>query len=62
MSASAAFEAQYTGACARCRGDIDVGDLVRYVDDELVHFRHDPKRKPDVICDTCWLTKPCDCD
>lgn len=31
------FEARYEGSCEECGDDICPGDLVAYVDDELVH-------------------------
>ena len=62
MSASTAFEAQYSDTCARCRRGIEPGELVRYVDDDLVHLRHPITERVDVICLRCWLAKPCECD
>jgi hypothetical protein len=61
---SAVFTAQYPGRChADCGQTIEPGDDVTYADDELVHAGCTPKtERPAVICGTCWLTKPCDCE
>lgn len=62
MSASTSFEAQFAGTCARCHREIDSGELVRYVDDELVHFRHPVVEKESTFCLRCWLAVPCGCE
>ena len=31
------FEVQYHGTCASCGEHIEPGDLVRYLDDEVIH-------------------------
>lgn len=62
-----ARHARYKVPC--CNAPIVEGDLVRYTDDDdLVHADHDnlhahlPTEKPDVICPTCSLAKPCWCE
>jgi hypothetical protein len=63
MSASSSFEAQYRGTCQRCFLEIEVGELVRYVDDELMHVSHQQKeQRPEQICDQCYLVRPCEHD
>lgn len=62
--ASLSFAAEWPGSCQRCLGRIEPGDICHYTaEGELVHSRHPspPPRKVD-ICETCWLTKPCECD
>lgn len=60
---TAIFEAKYRGTCPRCGGPIDPGQLVHYVDDELVHHAHaSAPERPVVICQECWLARPCGCD
>lgn len=64
---NATFEAKYNGRCAAdCGWPIQEGEQVAYVDDQLVHAdcaRDASLRKPEpVICSTCWLTKPCECE
>lgn len=62
------FEARYHGRCAECREHIAPGDLVRYQNSSLVHVDCQDAlavpvvEKPLVICQTCWLAKPCECD
>jgi hypothetical protein len=58
------FTARYPGHChADCGRTITPGDDVTYVDDELVHVDCTPRHeRPVVICDTCHLTRPCDCE
>lgn len=63
--ASRAFQAQYRGACSRCFESIEIGDLVRYVEDALVHHHHhhaSPLVRPERVCDRCYLVTPCECD
>lgn len=66
------FTARYPGTCDACTEHIAPGDNVRYAADPLDHesgvLIHDdcgqaqrPER-PAVICGTCNLTKPCDCE
>lgn len=63
-TAGPTFEAQYHGICPRCAEKIEPGDLVRYVNDELVHRRHSKptEEKPTEVCGSCWLVKPCECE
>ena len=56
-----AFAARYRGNCEDCEHSIEVGDQVFYVGDVLQHFVC-PIDRPAVICDRCFLTKPCGCD
>lgn len=63
------FPARFDGVCAaECGERIHPGDMVRYVDDELVHDTCTPKDDPlellpgEVVCGVCWLVKPCRCD
>lgn len=58
-----AFEAKYSGWCAQCDERIEAGSLARYIDDELSHDDCDALiPKPAVVCQTCWLEKPCPCE
>jgi len=67
-----AFKARYTGSCAaRCGTAIEAGDQVVYVDDVLVHVGCEEdarlksalqEEKTRVVCEVCWLLKPCPCD
>lgn len=62
---SAVFEARYNGHCAAdCGESVKAGDPVRFLDDELVHADCERVRRriPEVVCTSCWLTKPCECD
>lgn len=61
VTASAGFSARYEGTCPRCHREIEVGEHVRFVEDELMHYRHEIVERVAEICNTCWLTKPCDC-
>lgn len=54
-----AFLAKYRGECADCGQSIEVGNEVFYAGD-LVHVTCPIDRV--VICDRCFLTKPCGCD
>ena len=65
---SRAFRAKYPGQCSECDVRIDVGDMIRMGENGPQHTNCDlilkPSipRKPEVVCGTCWLVKPCDCD
>ena len=63
---SRTFEAEYWGLCPLCDEKIQPGQKVRYtVDDTLVHdscSTPSVPARPVVVCDRCWLQKPCDCD
>lgn len=61
------FEARYHASCAAgCDEAIRPGQTVRYVDYRLVHddctTHEPPPERPAVVCESCWLTKPCDCE
>lgn len=56
------FVAKFPGTCARCFCKIEKGDRVRYADDGLVHHRHAHPEREDIVCTSCHLVKPCDCD
>lgn len=64
---STIFAAKWSGYCADvlCPDPIDVGDLITYVDDELVHEDCIPRPivvpKADAVCGTCWTIQPCFC-
>ncbi len=53
------FLARYNGSCAGagCDDPIDPGDIVEYVDDQLVHegCRPPAEPAPRPICPTCWM-------
>lgn len=59
------FEAKYGGGCAGCPERIVPGQLVTFVDDELVHVGCEegvpPERPAPEVCTECWLEKPCGC-
>jgi len=56
------FTAQYRGHCDNCDNPIEIGDLAFYdQNNELLHVRC-PIEIRVVICDRCFLTKPCGCD
>ncbi len=67
------FTARFPGRChADCGEPIEPGDLCTYVDDRPVHSwcadtaTNDlgpmPTPRAVVICPTCHLVQPCDCD
>ena len=69
------FEAQYPGICDECLERIKVGDLIEKADKPMLgtmgfQYRHeicpvDPDtglRPDEVVCEDCWLVKPCYCD
>lgn len=65
MSFRAKFEG---GFCpADCGSRIHEGDMVEYVDDELVHAECTPQRDPlelrlrEVVCPDCFTVRPCRC-
>jgi hypothetical protein len=61
-----AFKAKYAGRCAAVGDTILPGDLVVYVDDDLVHLDCEEQglteRPSAVVCTTCWIEKPCPCE
>jgi hypothetical protein len=57
------FDARYRGHCNTCDEPIEVGDQLRYEDDEVVHGTcKETVRALREVCSTCWLEKPCGCD
>ena len=62
------FTARYRGRCAGCDEEIEPGQSVAYVDDDLVHAGcgtggyAKPGSKKEEVCTTCWLIKPCECE
>lgn len=63
---SSTFEARYGGTCEDCGERFKPGDLIRYEGDgDLIHAdctAATPAERPAVICQTCHLTQPCDCE
>jgi hypothetical protein len=59
-----AFQAKYIGHCAAdCGNPIQVGDLVTYEDDQIVHEGCLPKtERPRELCPRCFMEKPCFCE
>lgn len=63
-----AFTAQYAGTCQECGDQFKVGALIER--DEPFGYRHsvcpdDPRvdlGPRDVVCDSCFIVKPCGCD
>jgi hypothetical protein len=60
------FQAKYPGRCGSCDERIDVGDEVRYDDDELVHDRckalaADEQGDLTKVCPDCWLLHSGEC-
>lgn len=58
------FEAKYEGRCGHpdCGEKIEIGDQVKYIDDELVHRRCDipfissfQESKPANVCSDCHM-------
>lgn len=59
------FLAKYSGTCSECEERISPGDEVHYVEDQIAHVRCESFEhldRPVEVCDSCWLTKPCDCE
>lgn len=61
---TASFIAKYdNGECPVCFRTMEAGERLRYnPEGELVHHQHDRQEVTPAVCDTCWLTKPCECD
>lgn len=65
---SAIFAARYSGGqcAAACGEPIIEGEMLTYIDDDLVHVgcsRDTGLRQvPATVCTKCWLVQPCDCD
>lgn len=61
------FTARYHGTCAACSEHINPGDQVAWVADDVVHTDCENPNRPQpppaaVVCEECWMTKPCWCD
>jgi hypothetical protein len=60
------FQARYAGCCDECDEPIRQGDRLKWVADEVVHASCAPSmkrvKKAAVVCQVCWLVKPCGCD
>lgn len=60
------FAARYRGTCGDCGGVIQPGELVEYRTGDLCHVKCEPNpddlRPGEVVCQECWLVKPCGCD
>lgn len=63
------FPACFPGRCGACGEGISVDEPIRFDAESDTNYVHDncadrepaPER-PVVVCQTCWLTKPCGCD
>lgn len=59
------FIARWPGRCDVCDGHIRPGNLILYNSfSQIIHADCDdaPAERAAVICPTCHLTKPCDCE
>lgn len=57
--------AKHPGRCPACEERIHEGDeITRAEDGEWLHADcpEPVEEKPVVVCDRCWLTKPCGCE
>ncbi|GLU91319.1 hypothetical protein [Agromyces sp. NBRC 114283] len=69
-----AFPANFPGRCTACGESIEPGDLIRSEGGRYVHedceraalpgAALDPTelRPGEVVCDVCFLVKPCECE
>ncbi|WP_243063214.1 DUF2175 domain-containing protein [Humibacter sp. RRB41] len=61
-----AFQARYGGKCGGCGAEVMPGQLVVFVDDEVVHLECEPwalrNAEAADVCQVCWLVKPCACE
>jgi hypothetical protein len=60
---STPIEAQFSSWCMYCDEKIHTGEMIVNVSGDWVHQHCE--RKPAeklVICQRCWLAKPCNCD
>jgi hypothetical protein len=60
-----AFPARHPGRCPACEGSIRAGDLITMTDDGAMHANCDDAtvaERPVVVCERCWLARPCECD
>lgn len=59
------FEAKFPGRCAACDDEIHAGELVKYVDDELVHVGCEdspvPAEEVGIACTRCWCVHAGEC-
>jgi hypothetical protein len=59
------LKAKYAGRCYGCPDPIEVGDEIT-IDAELGQFVHVECKsvppRPEVVCTTCFMVKPCECD
>lgn len=51
------FEALFAGTCSGCGDRIEVGDLVRYVDDQLEHVECVKVAPLREVCSECFTEK-----
>ena len=59
------FFARFPGVCDACGGPIEKGSEVAYAGEKVLVHATCPEEVPErqaPICDTCHLTKPCDCE
>jgi len=59
------FEAKYYGHCAgECGNPINPSDLIYYGEGDVLMHAGCTERveRPEVICERCFLVKPCGCD
>jgi hypothetical protein len=49
------FAARFPGTCGHCDHDITPGQIVEFIDDDLVHVRCPP---PPAICPSCHFVIP----
>lgn len=61
--ASRPFEARYHTTCAGCEEKISPGDLVKFVDDEVVHEDCEPReeRPAKPPCPACFMVHAGEC-
>ena len=60
---SKSFPAKSPGVCVTCNGSWVEGDQIRFnTNDDLVHARHTKSEKEFEVCNSCFLTKPCECE
>lgn len=59
------FFARFPGVCDACGGPIEKGSEVAYAGEKVLVHATCPEEVPArqaPVCDTCHLTKPCDCE
>lgn len=63
-----AFRAMYPGTCPGCGNHFAAGDFIESRYDLIGHYHPTCPDSPamlrpgDVVCTTCFLVKPCECD